>query len=178
MASEPRDNPRAGGDAPAETTRWLNAAELEVREDSRGQLVLEVGGRVYEAVQPAKLFALSDPKRYISMRDRDGEEIGVVRDPDRLPETSRAMLTRHLDRRYFIPVIQKVLRIREFWIDQTWTVITDRGPREFTIQGRDSIRFLSDRSLLLMDADDNRYVIRDRGALDPHSRRWVERFVW
>jgi len=158
--------------------RWLTPGEVEIWADEYGRLVANVAGRRYEGVQPAKLFALSDPDRYVSLRDADGDEIGILRDLAGLPPAGRQTLAGHLERQYFIPVIQRVLRISEFFIDQTWTVMTDRGQREFTIQGRDSIRFLSDRAMLLMDMDDNRYLLADRHALDAASRRWVDRFVW
>lgn len=158
--------------------RWLAPSEVALSSDPHGRLIATIAGQHYDDVQPAKLFALSDGDRYISLRDAGGEEIGVIRDIAGLSAESRAVLVRHLERQYFIPVIKRVLAIREFFIDQTWLVETDRGQREFTIQGRDSIRFLSDHGMLLMDMDDNRYLLADRYALDPASRNLVDRFVW
>ena len=159
-------------------TRWLAASEIRLREDARGQLVLTLDERETSPVTVGKLFALSEPARFVCFRDGEGNELGILIEPGELGEPSRSLLRRHLDRQYFIPIIQHVDKISEFFIDQTWTVQTDRGPRTFTIQGRDSIRFLSDRAMLLMDMDDNRYLLADRLALDDASRRWVDQFVW
>ncbi len=158
--------------------RWLPADRMAVSEDARGRLVLSVDRQRYEGVQLAKLFALTDPDRYVAFRDEAGEEIGILKDCAGLSPEAGRLVRRHLDRQYFIPIIQTVQEIREIWIDQIWTVGTDRGPREFTVQGRDSIRFLSDSGMLLIDTDDNRYLIPDRRALDPASLRWVDRYVW
>lgn len=158
--------------------RWLAPERVSIAADRHGLLVADIDGQTYPDIQPAKLFALSEPETYVSLRDSEGQEIGILRDLAGLDESSRAVLQKALERRYFIPVIRKVLKIEEFWIDQTWTVITDRGPRQFTVQGRDSVRFLSDRGMLLMDMNDNRYLLTDRTALDRDSQRWVERFVW
>ena len=182
MATDPRPAMSSDGQGGQPATRpqlhWLTPDRVALSADAHGRLIADIAGRRFEGVQPAKLFALSDGDRYISLRDAEGDEIGIIRELDGLSPDSRRVLQAHLERQYFIPVIRKVLRIREFFMDQTWTVQTDRGPRQFTIQGRDSIRFLSDRAMLLMDMDDNRYLLRDRHALDPTSRRWVDRFVW
>jgi hypothetical protein len=173
MATDRRGAAPLGADI-----RWLEPGELEVHEDSHGRLTLAVAGDRYEDAQASKLFVLSQPDRFVCFRDSQGEEIGVLEDPARLDPASREVLHRRLARQYFIPVIRRVLGISEYFIDQTWTVETDRGTRQFTIQGRDSIRFLSDQAFLLIDLDDNRYLIEDRQALDETSRGWVDRFVW
>lgn len=160
-------------------TCWLDSLEPRLAENEFAQLTLQLRGREpVPDIRASRLFALSEPRRYISVRQADGTEIGILRDLDALPEPDRQLLARHMDRRCFIPIIQQVTAIEEFWIDQTWTVMTDRGPRRFTIQGREAIRFLSDRAFLLLDTDDNRYLLADRALLDASSRRWVDRFVW
>jgi hypothetical protein len=158
--------------------RWLVGGQMALAEDARGRLVLTLDGQDHQDVQAARVFALTVPDGYVAFRDREGVEIGILKAPAELPPASRQLLARFLARQYFVPVVQRGLGIKEFFMDQTWTVETDRGSRTFTIQGRDSIRFLSDSGMLLMDMDDNRYLVPDRNALDAASRKWVDRFVW
>lgn len=179
MDSERRldSRPRAC-QAAGDQVLWLDASKMSISLDCHGKLMLRMGACLPMEVQPAKLFALSEPDGFIAFCDSEGEELGVLRDAGGLDPASQAKLAEYLERKYFIPVIKKVLRIEEYFIDQTWTVVTDRGSRTFTIQGRDSVRFLSDRGMLLMDMNDNRYLLEDRQLLDPVSRRLVDRFVW
>lgn len=158
---------------------WLAPEDVLLRRDSHGRLVLTVAGREYDNVSAGKVFALTEPDLYVSLRDSEGDEIGILVDPSAVPDvTTRDLLRAYLRRRYFIPIIQKVESIREFWIDQVWTVQTDRGPRQFTLQGRSSVRFISSGGMMLIDTDDNRYLIEERDSMDPESRAWVDRFIW
>ncbi|MCG3180290.1 MAG: hypothetical protein BIFFINMI_02649 [Phycisphaerae bacterium] len=170
---------QGGGIIGSADSRWLDPARIRISADRNDRLFLtdEAGVR-HEGVRVGKMFALTEPDRYVSFCTSDGEEIGLLREPAELAEDSRELLRRHLRRQYFVPVITGVREIREFWMDQTWTVLTDRGPRQFTLQGREAIRFLGKGAMLLIDTDDNRYLIEDSRKLDAASRKWIDSYVW
>jgi len=59
-----------------------------------------------------------------------------------------------------------------------WTVETNRGPREFVTQSlQENAVWLSERHLLLLDVDGNRFELPDIARLDPRSRQLVERIL-
>ena len=62
-------------------TRMLNAAELELERTAGGFISLTVRGEEpdrYERINAFRSFPLSASDQYISLRDREGDEIGEV----------------------------------------------------------------------------------------------------
>src|SRR5688572_17942074 len=70
--------------------------------------------RTYLRVQAARTFPLSQPDRYIGLRDDKDKEIGMLLTLDGLDRDSRTILEEELARRYFVP---KILRIHSFTED-------------------------------------------------------------
>ena len=59
----------------------------------------------------------------------------------------------------------------------TWTVETDRGEARFVLKGEEDIRRLANGALLIADPHGLSDRVRDRFALDRHSRKLIERFL-
>jgi hypothetical protein len=136
-----------------------------------GALELTIPGEgSYSGVSLLRAFPLSDPDRFWGLVDSDGNEIGVISDPDQLDPDSRAVATEELERRYFIPVVQRVVRTKEDFGSIIWTVETDRGPRTFTVRNmKDSIVELGASRILLVDVDGNRFEFPNIHSLDAKS---------
>ena len=90
---------------------------------------------------------------------------------DQFSPDSRAIAEDEIRRRYLTAKIQSVTSIKvEFGITY-WTVLTDKGERDFVVQSlTESCIWLSDRHLLIIDVDGNRFEILDRFILDETSR--------
>lgn len=128
------------------------------------------GDRSYLRIVLVRSFPLSDPDRYWGLLDGAGKEIGVIPEPSKLCPESRAAANEELEKRYFIPLIQRVVRTKEDYGSIVWTVETDKGDRVFTVRNmKDSIVELGGQRLLLVDVDGNRYEIPDMRQLDPKS---------
>ena len=128
------------------------------------------GDRSYLRVMLVRSFPLSDPDRYWGLLDGAGKEIGVITEPSKLSPESRAAANEELEKRYFIPLIQRVVRTKEDYGSIVWTVETDKGDRVFTVRNmKDNIVELGGPRLLLVDVDGNRYEIPDMRQLDPKS---------
>ena len=80
---------------------------------------------------------------------------------------------------YFVPVIRQIRKIKEEYGFQYWTVITDRGEKEFIV--RDNIvstsRQISPTRWLLIDINQARYELNDDEALDKRSRTLMTRYL-
>jgi hypothetical protein len=122
--------------------------------------------RLYQAAP------LSDPGRYIVLQDGKGEEITMVDQLDYFAPESRPIVEEEIRRRYLTAKVLAVTGIKtEFGITY-WNVTTDKGDRDFVVQSlSESCIWLSDRHLLLIDVDGNRFEIVDRTALDLVSQQ-------
>ena len=136
-----------------------------------GALQLTIADQeTYDGISIMRAFPLSDPERHWGFLDHEGKEIGVIADTDGLDAGSRSVAVEELERRYFIPVVQRVKRTKEDYGSIVWTVETDRGPRTFTVRNmKDSIVELGGSRILLVDVDGNRFEFPDVRRLDPKS---------
>ena len=146
--------------------------------DAWGRLILigEAGQRQI-GVEPIRAFPISDPTRWISICDPEGQELVQVESLDDLPTSTRHILLEELSRREFLPVIQRIIRVAAETIPARWEVETDRGSTEFTLDGEENVRRLGHDRALIIDARGIRYLIADTKALDAHSRRILERYL-
>jgi hypothetical protein len=154
----------------------LDPRGVRFRYDGFGDLMLEVeGDGAHAQVQVRRGFPLSDEGHFLSVRDRDGRELGMLRDVGELDGESARILAAELERIYFVPRITRVVRIEERFHIPRWEVETDRGPRVFEIRsGRSDVRVLPAGRILIRDADGNPYEIPDCLRLDEASRALVE----
>ena len=54
---------------------------------------------------------------------------------------------------------------------------TDRGPTQLTLKAEEDIRRLAGGRLLITDRHGLQFMVDDQAALDPRSRRILERFL-
>ena len=129
-------------------------------------------GRVFEKLEPRRLFPVSRIDEYITLLDSDGIEIAVIRKLTDIDDKSREIIGYSLDDYYLVPHITKILSISEKNGKVHWIVETDRGYKEFDVRNRNhDVRVYSDGRVRVRDSDDNRYIISDYRKLDSHSRR-------
>jgi hypothetical protein len=129
------------------------------------------GDRSYLRVTVVRAFPLSDPDRYWSVRDGAGAEIGLIGDPAGLAAADRALLDAQLRRRYFVPVITRIVSARERFGTVEWVMESDRGVCRFTTRNlRENVQRPAPGRIILNDVDGNRYDIRDVDALGRESQ--------
>ena len=140
-----------------------------------GRLRLTMDDRSYTAVKPAWASPLSYPGKYLSLMDGKGKEILMVTDPEKeLEHDNWILLQEELRRRYLNGVVKQVLLANTEFGATYWTVVTDRGIKEFVTQSlQENAQWLGPNHLLLIDVDGNRFEIPDITALDEDSRRKV-----
>jgi len=133
--------------------------------------------RSYIRVRPVHASPMAYPDHYISLLDIKNEEVAFIRHLDQLDAESRQVIEEELAHRYLKAKIERILSIQmEFGVTY-WSVMTDRGEREFVIRGHESTHWASDTRLLLTDVDGNRFEIIDYTRLDPHSIQLIESYV-
>jgi hypothetical protein len=128
-------------------------------------------GEVYESLEPRRLFPINRPNEYITLLDKEGKEIAVIRSIEQINEDSRRVIHDSLEDYYLVPEITRIVNTIEKYGRLHWIVETDRGRKEFDIRNRNSdIRISPNGRVRVRDADDNRYTIHNWRDLDKHSR--------
>ena len=131
-------------------------------------------GKVFEKLEPRRLFPVSRTSSYISLLDTDGNEIAVIRDLKDLDPKALQVIEHSLNDYYLVPYITAILSITEKYGTLHWRVETNRGIKEFDIRNRNhDIRVYSDGCVRVRDSDDNRYIISDYRKLDKRSRQYL-----
>ena len=153
-------------------------ADFQLQHDAFGRLTLtDSAGETHEGVTPVRAFPISSPDDGIALVDPYGHELAWIDRLEDLPENLRELLKTELAGREFMPVISRIVDVSSFATPSTWTVVTDRGQTQMVLKGEEDIRRLAAPALLIADGNGIQYLIRDRGALDAHSRKLLDRFL-
>ena len=153
----------------------MDAASLKLFYAPKDRLRLTVGEeKSYHTIKPAWAAPLSRPKQYLSLLDGKGNEIVMLKDPATLPPDSWETVQQELRRRYMTAQVKEIASARVEYGATYWSVVTDRGEREFVTQSlQENAQWLSATHLLLIDVDGNRFEIPDVNLLDPRSKGFI-----
>ena len=138
-----------------------------------------VDDRSYLKVHAVRAFPLTELNEYIGLLDAiGGREIGMIRNIRDLDVEPRQLVQAELNRRYFIPKVTKISRVKKEFGTFYWDVDTDRGRRQFIMRGiRDSIHEIEPGRYLISDVDGNRFELPQLTKLDSHSQSNWDRIV-
>ncbi len=141
------------------------------------------GAVTYRGVFAVNLFPATNPGDYISLRiwNRKGEEqeLGILRHLDQWPAEAQQLVGDALARRYYLQTIDGVDDVRLELGYLTLAVRTPHGPRKFTMRWSQSqVQDFGERGKILVDLDDNRFLVPDVEALAPKEREVFLRFVY
>ncbi len=160
--------------------RYLNKDNAEFRRTPGGFVSLDYGGKHYARVGVYRAFPLTEPERYISIREADekAREIGMVEKLTDLAEDQAEMLREQLRLRYFMPVIEKVLNVKDEYGHVYFEVKTNLGVCRFTTHmGQEAFVSLTDSRIMITDLDGNRYEIPDINRLSAIERKKLDLFI-
>ena len=115
---------------------------------------------------------------FISVLDEEQCEIGIIRKIDLFEEETRSLLINELNRRYYSPVISRILQVKERYGFSYWKVETAEGTVNFTLHDTyRSIVRAGENRIILMDVDGNRFEIPDVSALDKKSYKKIDLYL-
>lgn len=135
-------------------------------------------GELHPRVTVYRSFPHSMPEQFLSVRDTDGKEIGVIRDINDFDGQTAALLEEQISLRYYCPTITRVIKLKEEYGYVYWEAETDAGRVRFTCKSEHgSLVSLGDDRLLIIDVDGNRFEIPDMKALSPKDIRELEMVV-
>jgi hypothetical protein len=150
----------------------IQASELNLFHEPKDRLRLTTSDRSFVTVKPVWSAPLSHPEKFLSLLNGKGDEVALIHNPAELPPDSYAAVMLELSRRYLTAQVQRIIEARTEFGATYWTVETERGTREFVTQSlQENAQWLSDRHLLLIDVDGNRFELTDTPRLDEQSRK-------
>ncbi|MEX0775854.1 MAG: DUF1854 domain-containing protein [Phycisphaeraceae bacterium] len=164
--------------------RWLKPQSANIHLGNRGALhVTVMNERIYNGVFALRCRPVRFPSQYISLRWFNSEsreqEIGLIRDLADWPAEAQKLVRESLLRRYFVHVISRVDSIQEFQGYLNFQVDTDLGPMQFFMRwSYDTAQDYGERGKVLLDVEENRYVIPDVAKLSLLSRKAFERYIY
>jgi hypothetical protein len=122
-------------------------------------------------VNISRCFPWSDPKRYISLRDNDGEEVALLTDLSTLDKASRDALETALKSSGFVLEIIGVISIEEDFEIRSWHVRTRQGDRRFQTKLDEWPYEVPGGGLLIKDVAGDLYYVDNPDHMDERSRR-------
>lgn len=135
----------------------------------------------YEHIVLIETFPFSTPYSFISVRNPQdkNKELGLIKDLEKdFDATTIKILKEHLDLRYHMPVIQKILQAKESGGYTHFTVMTDFGETQFSLRNNGTfITALTDTRLIIQDLENNRFEIPDKTKLPAKDLKKLDIFM-
>ena len=156
----------------------INKPDFQLSRNAFGRLVFTgPDGQAQEGVVPVRAFPIAAPDQGIALIDTQGHELAWIERLVDRPDELRTLIEAELGSREFMPEIKHILEVSSFSTPCTWQVETDRGVTAFILKGEENIRRLTPPALLITESHGIHFLIRDRFALDHHSRKILDRFL-
>ncbi len=160
--------------------RLMTADNAVFTRTDGGFLSLRFEEKSYDRVGIYLTFPLTNPEEFISVREADekAKEIGMIRSLQDMPEDVQDMIREQVRLRYFMPVIRKVMEVKDEYGYAYWYVQTDYGTCRFTTNmGGDAVVALGEARYQITDIDGNRYELPDLYALSVMERKKLDLFI-
>lgn len=160
--------------------RYITSENAVFTRTKGGFLALKMGEKQYDRVGVYLTFPLTNPEEYISIREADekAKEIGLIAKLTDLKKEEQEMIREQIRLRYFLPVIRKVLDVKDEYGYAYWHVQTDFGVCRFTTHmGGDAVVNLGEARYQITDIDGNRYELPDLYALSVMERKKLDLFI-
>lgn len=137
----------------------------------------------HAGVFAVRLFPASEPENYISLRtwDRDGreQEVGLIRSLKDWPETVQEKVCSALARRYLLRVVTGIDSIRVDFGNLQIALRTEYGPCSIQMRwSQAQVQDFGAGGKVLIDVEDNRYLVRDVQSLPVREREIFQRFIY
>ena len=160
--------------------RFLNSENAVFTRTEGGFLALKTDEKEYERVGVYLTFPLTNPDEFISIREADekAKEIGIIQSINDLGKDEQEMIREQVRLRYFMPVIRKVMEVKDEYGYAYWHVMTDYGACRFTTHmGGDAVVNLGGARYQITDIDGNRYEIPDLYGMTVMERKKLDLFI-
>jgi hypothetical protein len=157
------------GPGPVAARGW----RLERADHGRLDFIAADGSR-HADVDVVRAFPVTAPTGPVSIVSTDGDELAWIDALAALDQPVRGLLEQALAQREFLPMIERIVAVSDGEPTE-WSVVTDRGPRRFTVAHVEDIAYSPDGGAFITDNVGVRYRIASVAKLDGRSRRLLDR---
>lgn len=164
--------------------RWLSPDRVRIHLCERGALNVTIEGeRAYGGVFAVRCLPVKYPSQYLSLRYLDENkretEVGLIRNLSDWPADVRSLIEGSLRKRFFVHTITAIRSIENVQGYLNFDVETDLGPRRFIMRWQgDKAQDYGQAGRMLVDTEENRYLVRDVEALPERDRALFMRFIY
>ena len=115
---------------------------------------------------------------FISVMNEEQAEVGIIKAVSLFADAGEDLLRTELARRYYAPVIDKIISVKERYGFSYWRVHTAEENVNFTLHDtyRSIIRATGGR-IVMLDVNGNRFEIPNVEALDRKSYKKIELYL-
>lgn len=134
-------------------------------------------GEVEQRAFLCRQFPFELEWEFISVMNENEEELGIIRNVETFGEDA-ALLREELRRRYYAPVIERIISVKERYGFSYWKVHTPEGQVSFTLHDTyRSIIHAGANRLIMLDVNGNRFELPDTSKLDRKSYKKIELYL-
>lgn len=155
--------------------KYQGLAELTLERRTDGQLWAS-GDDWAKPVRVHRCFPWSEPGRFLSLRDDDGE-VALVGGLEELDDPSRRVLEAAVAEAGFVLEVTRIVDVEEEIEIRTWEVETRQGPRTFQTRLDDWPTTVPGGGIVIRDVAGDLYHVTDPAGMDAKSRKWLWAFV-
>lgn len=162
---------------------YLSPENGEFYELETGLIAYRDKEKDYGRVAVLRMFPLEYKDEFLSVRTENYErsdknnEIGIIRNLSEYSLQQQEIISRELEKRYFVPEITKVESVTEEFSNSIWKVETTAGKAEFTVNDMGSnLLNLGNNKIMLTDVFGNRYIIPDITKISDKAVKVIE--IW
>lgn len=122
-------------------------------------------------------FPWSNPGKFLSLRDKDDNEIILIEDLDDCSLDIKKLIEEELKFSQFILTIESIEDIEEDVELRRYNVMTTQGPRIFQTKLEDWPELLSNGEILIEDLSGDIFKIEDISKLKNEDREKIEPYI-
>ncbi len=168
----------------AQSIRWLQPLATQFVRGRHDRIEVWIDGDlVGSSVFALRTFPATRPEEFLSIRGwneaGDEVELGMIAKLDDWPVRDAELVNESLSRRYLLRKISRVHDLRLAFGYLTLDVETELGREQFTIRWTQSQALdFGENGKLLIDSNENRYVVTDIDALPGVDRQRFLQYVY
>jgi len=164
--------------------RWLTPENARIHLGNLGALHVTIPEEgFYGGIWALRCMPVHYPNQYISLRHLDHKkrelEVGLIRSLEEWPEDVQRLVNEALAKRYFVHTIESIDEIKARTGILEFKVQTDLGPMEFLLRYQmDRAQDYGTDGKILLDTEENRYLIPNLHKLSEKERRIFQRHIY
>lgn len=126
-----------------------------------------------------RAFPFDAPDDYISVKDTEETELGIIKHLAELDADSRAAVEGELSVKYYAPRIVKIKSLKEVHGFSYWQTECENGTENFTVKDtyRSIMKLEGGKRLIISDIDGVRREVRDVSTFDAASLKKLELYL-